>query len=262
MSSYKGHLLFAFFISLIFFQGPIFIALTVIGASLPDFDHDVKKSNVYKMIIIGLIMFIILYITNQPYLFGLIFLTLPIIFYFSKHRGFTHSILGIFSLSLILSLVIIMGIFLIYPFLNYLNISNNIYEYYLLSSIIMIVGLGILILNKNIIPIFLVLFLLGVLFLQNESYSIFNIYQISHFFIKPLFNSIIIIKNYFIYEVILYFFIPIFLGLFSHVILDSFSPAGVKVLNPFSSKKVHKKFSFISMFFIFSLACFNLIFII
>ncbi|MBF4468927.1 MAG: metal-dependent hydrolase, partial [Methanobrevibacter arboriphilus] len=146
---------------MIFFQNPISIVLVIIGASLPDFDHNIKKLNVYKMIIIGLISFIILYIANLPYLVGIIFLIIPIIFYFSNHRGFTHSIFGIFLLSLLLSIVIIMGIFLIYPSLEYLDIMNNIENYFLVSTVIIVLVLGILTINKNLIVPFIVLFLLG-----------------------------------------------------------------------------------------------------
>jgi inner membrane protein len=35
---------------------------------------------------------------------------------------------------------------------------------------------------------------------------------------------------------------PLFLGFLSHLILDSFTPAGLKIFEPFSSKKVHKNF--------------------
>ncbi len=40
----------------------------------------------------------------------------------------------------------------------------------------------------------------------------------------------------------------LFLGLFSHVILDSFTPSGIKIFAPLSSRKVHKQFGLISIF--------------
>jgi inner membrane protein len=49
MSSYKGHSIFAFILALIFFHNPLTIALTIIGANAPDFDHDFKRENVYKI---------------------------------------------------------------------------------------------------------------------------------------------------------------------------------------------------------------------
>ena len=72
MSSYKGHTIFALILALMFFNNPLIIALSVIGANIPDFDHKFKKDNVYKMIILGLIVFISLYILKLPYYLGLI----------------------------------------------------------------------------------------------------------------------------------------------------------------------------------------------
>ena len=36
--------------------------------------------------------------------------------------------------------------------------------------------------------------------------------------------------------------LALFLGLFSHIILDAFTPAGIKIFAPLSSKKVHRNF--------------------
>ena len=41
----------------------------------------------------------------------------------------------------------------------------------------------------------------------------------------------------------------LFLGLFSHVILDSFTPAGIKIFAPLSSRKVYRNFG-LSMIFL------------
>ena len=49
MSSYKGHSIFAFILSLMFFHNPLAIALTLIGANIPDFDHKFKKEHVYSV---------------------------------------------------------------------------------------------------------------------------------------------------------------------------------------------------------------------
>jgi len=83
ISSYKGHSIFALILSLMFFHSPLLIALTLIGANIPDFDHKFKKDNVYKLIILGLIVFISLYILKLPYLIGLIIFFLGSCFYFS-----------------------------------------------------------------------------------------------------------------------------------------------------------------------------------
>jgi inner membrane protein len=41
----------------------------------------------------------------------------------------------------------------------------------------------------------------------------------------------------------------LFLGLFSHIVLDSFTPSGIKIFAPISQKKVYKNFG-LSMIFL------------
>jgi len=43
--------------------------------------------------------------------------------------------------------------------------------------------------------------------------------------------------------------LSLFLGVFSHIVLDSFTPAGIKIFVPISSKKVYKNFG-LSMIFL------------
>ena len=129
MSSYKGHSIFAFILSLMFFHNPLTIALTFIGANIPDFDHKFKKDNVYKMIILGLIVFISLYILKLPYYIGLIIIFLGTTFYFSEHRSFTHSIFGVLTLTSAVSLILIWGSQLI----NAVTVLDN---HYLLMAIL------------------------------------------------------------------------------------------------------------------------------
>ena len=109
MSSYRGHSIFAFLLALMFFHNPLAIALTFIGANIPDFDHKFKKDNVYKMIILGLVVFISLYILKLPYYIGLIIVFLGVTFYFSEHRSFTHSIFGVLTLTSAIALILIWG---------------------------------------------------------------------------------------------------------------------------------------------------------
>ena len=90
-----------------FFHNPLLIALTFIGANVPDFDHKFKKESVYKIIILGLVVFISLYILKLPYYVGLIIVFLGVTFYFSQHRSFTHSIFGILTLTAAISLILI-----------------------------------------------------------------------------------------------------------------------------------------------------------
>lgn len=204
MSSYKGHSIFALIIALMFFHNPLTIALTFIGANIPDFDHDFKKDNVYKIIILGLIVFISLYILKLPFYIGLIIVFLGVTFYFSEHRSFTHSIFGILTLTAAVALILIWGSQLI----DAVTIIDN---HYLLLAIF-IALLSFLFLNKKLLMIFIPLFFIAL-------------------FIVPAGEITYI-------EIVL----SLFLGLFSHIVLDSFTPAGIKPFAPLSSKKVYNNF--------------------
>lgn len=193
-----------------FFHSPLTIALTFIGANIPDFDHKFKKDNVYKLIILGLIVFISLYILKLPYLIGLIIIFLGACFYFSEHRSFTHSIFGVVILTSAVSLIVIWAFQLVTSFTN---IDN---QYYLLAIIIAL--LSFLFLNKKLLMVFLPVFFISVV-------------------IVPFFNI-----NYL--EIIF----ASFLGLFSHIVLDSFTPAGIKIFAPLSSKKVFRQFGLVCIF--------------
>ncbi|WP_363928255.1 metal-dependent hydrolase [uncultured Methanobrevibacter sp.] len=210
MSSYKGHSVFALLLALMFFHNPLLIALTFIGANIPDFDHKFKKDHVYKLIILGLIVFISLYILKLPYLIGLIIVFLGVTFYFSEHRSFTHSIFGVLTLTSAVSLIMILG----YELVMGVTILND--SYFVMAVLIAI--LSFLFLNKKLLMVFLPLFF------------------VSLFFINDLNMTYI--------EIVL----ALFLGLFSHVVLDSFTPAGIKIFAPLSSKKVYKRFGLISIF--------------
>ncbi|MBP3790480.1 MAG: metal-dependent hydrolase [Methanobrevibacter sp.] len=211
MSSYKGHSIFALVLAFMFFHNPLTIALTLIGANIPDFDHKFKKDNVYKIIILGLIVFISLYILKLPYYIGLIIVFLGVTFYFSEHRSFTHSIFGVLTLTAAVSLILIWGSQLI----DAVTVIDN---HYLLMAIL-IALLSFLFLNKKLLMIFIPLFFIGLF--------VFPTMEISYI------------------EIVL----SLFLGLFSHVVLDSFTPAGIKIFAPISSKKVYRNFG-LSMVFL------------
>ena len=210
MSTYKGHSIFAFILSLMFFHSPLLIALTLIGANIPDFDHKFKKENVYKLIILGLIVFISLYILKLPYYIGLIIVFLGVIFYFSEHRSFTHSVFGILTLTASVSLIIIWGYELV---IGFTTLENA----YLIIAII-IALLSFLFLNKKLLMIFIPLFFVSLFIVPNGN------------------------VNYI--EIVL----ALLLGLSSHTILDSFTPAGIKLFAPISSKKVYKNFGWAMIF--------------
>ena len=216
MSTYKGHSIFALILSLMFFHSPLLIALTLIGANIPDFDHKFKKDNVYKLIILGLIVFISLYILKLPYFIGLIIVFLGACFYFSEHRSFTHSIFGVVILTASVSLILIWAFQLVI-------VLTNLNNYYFIMAVL-IALLSFLFLNKKVLMIFLPLFFISL-------------------FIFPT-------KNIGYLEIIL----SLFIGLFSHIVLDSFTPAGIKIFAPISSKKVYSNFGKVSVFILIVLA--------
>ena len=194
-----------------FFHSPLTIALIFIGANIPDFDHKFKKDHVYKMIILGLIVFISLYILKLPYYIGLIIVFLGVTFYFSEHRSFTHSIFGVLTLTSAVALILIWASQLV----DAVTIIDN---HYLLMAIL-IALLSFLFLNKKLLMIFLPLFFIAL-------------------FVIPVMEISYI-------EIVL----SLFLGLFSHIVLDSFTPAGIKIFAPLSSKKVYRNFG-LSMIFL------------
>ncbi|MBQ2353541.1 MAG: metal-dependent hydrolase [Methanobrevibacter sp.] len=211
MSSYRGHSIFAFLLALMFFHNPLAIALTFIGANIPDFDHKFKKDNVYKMIILGLVVFISLYILKLPYYIGLIIVFLGVTFYFSEHRSFTHSIFGVLTLTSAVALILIWGSQLI----DAVTVIGN---HYLMMAVLVAL-LSFLFLNKKLLMIFLPLFFVSLFILPASGISYIEIVA------------------------------SLFLGLFSHIVLDSFTPAGIKIFAPVSSKKVYKNFG-LSMIFL------------
>lgn len=212
MSSYKGHSIFAFILSLILFQNPLSVALAIIGANLPDFDHKIKRMYVIVICLVGALVTVILYHFKLPFYLGIVIISLGLIFLFSSHRGFTHSFLGIILQSLAIGLML----FLAFQLLIYFNV-NNIFDLSNFNNEIIIVCfivlfIAILFVNKRVL---FVIFLL----------LIFTIWKFSSFDLSVI-NCLA----------------PIFLGLFSHMVLDSFTPSGVRPFIPFSDKKYYKRF--------------------
>ena len=136
---------------------------------------------------------------------------LGVTFYFSEHRSFTHSIFGVLTLTSTVSLILIWGSQLI----NAVTVLDN---HYLLFAIL-IALLSFLFLNKKLLMVFLPLFFI--------SLFVFPTFEVSYI------------------EIVL----SLFLGLFSHIVLDSFTPAGIKIFAPLSSKKVRRNFG-VSMIFL------------
>lgn len=157
-------------------------------------------------------MFISLYILKLPYYIGLIIVFLGVTFYFSEHRSFTHSIFGVLTLTSAVSLMLIWG----YELVMGITILNN--SYFIVAVLIAL--LSFLFLNKKLLMVFLPLFFVSLFFISNLSMTYIEIV------------------------------LALFLGVFSHVVLDSFTPAGIKIFAPVSSKKVYRRFGIICIFMV------------
>lgn len=206
--------MFAFILSLLMFYDPLAIALAVISANIPDFDHEFKRNHVLSRIALGAVMSLFLYFLGLPYYLGLVIVFLGGIFLLSSHRGFTHSILGVFTLSLFISLFLFFGIGLSSYDFDFTNPLN------LIILLMVIISLGLLFLNKRLYPVFLIA--IAVILIS-----------INMGLISPLRINLTLL----VYS--------IFFGLCSHIILDSFTPSGVKAFSPFSDYQYHKKFGMV-----------------
>ncbi|KZX14152.1 metal-dependent hydrolase [Methanobrevibacter curvatus] len=246
MSSYKAHSLFSIILSFIIFTNPFYLVLSLIGGNLSDFDHEIKNSAILKIMIFGFFLSILLYFIHIPIYFGLILILLGIIFYFSKHRGFTHSIFGITIISFLIFLFILLGILLSKDIISLLNnnpfnigLDLNLFNmefitfggvvsfnFTLILLSILIIILIFLFLNKKLFIPAILLYSIGILIMPVD-FSIFNK------FIFPLGSKQLLF--------FLSIFFSILVGGLSHLILDSFTPSGIQLFSPFSKKKYYKK---------------------
>ncbi len=200
MPSYKEHVLVSILMIFPFFQDVFYIALAVIGASLIDMDHHVNQKNITILGLLGIILALILYILHLPYLVGILITLMALLFYLSEHRGFMHSLIGILFISACISFFVLGAYVLMADY----NISLKI------SLIVISLILGIVILNKKLVPFYAFIMILALLFTSNHA---FNIY---------------------------YVFFAIFIGALSHIILDLFTKSGVELFSPLTSQKFHK----------------------
>ncbi len=204
MPSYKEHVLFSIIMVFPFFPDVFYIALAVIGASIIDMDHRVNNKNMIILGLLGVVMALVLYILQLPYLVGILIALMALLFYVSEHRGFMHSVFGIILITGCISLFVLGAYTLLLDFSAGLKIS----------LIVTVLILGIVILNRKLVPIFGFLLILGISLTSNPG---FNIY---------------------------YTFSALFLGCLSHIILDLFTPSGVQLLTPLSSGKFKKRAGF------------------
>ncbi len=200
MPSYKKHALFSLIIAVPFVHDIFYLSLALIGASMIDMDHHIRKNDLILLTVLGVLLTFSLYILKLPFLIGISLIIMAFIFYLSKHRGFVHSIWGVLTLSFLLAFSII-GI---YALLHGFNIHEKI------SLIVISVVLGIIALNKKFLLPFFILVPVGIIITKNTDLNM------------------------------LYVFLAILIGSLSHILLDLFTPSGIRLLNPVSSKKFKK----------------------
>ncbi|MEN6329894.1 MAG: metal-dependent hydrolase [Methanobacteriaceae archaeon] len=194
-------LLIALLVTAPFIPNLFYLSLAVIGASIVDLDHPLRNENLLLLALFGIILVLILYILQISISLGLILILLALIFFISTHRGFMHSIMGVTLIATLLTL------FAYSAFELFTNFSVPITPSLAFISIF----LGVMILNKQVVPFYVILTFLGIFLMSN---AFFNLY---------------------------YTFFAFFMGLMSHIILDLGTGRGVALLSPLSSKKFGKK---------------------
>lgn len=200
MSSYPKHILFSLIMAFPFFQDPFYLSLAVVGASLVDLDQWVRIRNLLLMNLWGVLLIIGFYLFNIPLYLGAIFIVMSVIFLISRHRGTTHS----------LTAMILIGAFLAqfvqaaYLLLQGINLGPT------FAMILIALILGFLTLKKKIFLFFALLVPLGIIIMPKITISIYAV------------------------------FLALLLGYLSHLILDLFTPQGLELFKPISSKKCSK----------------------
>ena len=202
MPSYKKHALFSLIIAVPFIHDIFYLSLALIGASMIDMDHHIRKNDLILLTVLGVLLTFSLYILKLPFLIGISLIIMAFIFYLSKHRGFVHSIWGVLTLSFLLAFSVI-GI---YALLHGFNLDEKI------SLIVISVILGIIALNKKFLLPFFIIVPVGIIITKNTDLNM------------------------------LYVFLAILIGSLSHIVLDLFTPSGIRLFNPMSSKKFKKSF--------------------
>ena len=130
-----------------------------------------------------------------------------------------HSIFGIILTGLVLTLLIVGLYFLLLDFT-----TNK-----MVILILILAFIGFLSLNLKIIAPYIILVVIGLLLLPNLNVNVYAIFG------------------------------ALFLGFFSHLVLDMFTPGGVGLLSPLYKKKFHKSAGMILLVLWLAMAVFYLI---
>ncbi len=209
MANYNEHIAFALLLTFPLFPDVFPLALAIFGASLPDFDLKIKTDQILLFLIMGIVTSVLFYFSGLPYLLGSSLISIAFIFYLSRHRGFTHSLVGIFCLSILLTILTISLYWLLF-------FSVDLSQAWSLCIIILLFGL--LAMKRNVISYYVLISMVGILITPFPGLDLYNIWG------------------------------PLFIGLMSHVILDLFSSRGVTFLIPFYKKPIKKQFAGLFIF--------------
>lgn len=233
MSSYKTHALAGMIMALPFIPSFFYLFFAIIGASIPDMDHKYNKNKVHVMFLTGIIISLLLIILKGSIISGVIIIFLSAIFYFSKHRGFTHSIIGG-------SMICILLLFMMMGFLP------------VISSLASYVGYVL----PNNLSVFVILSLLGFFVVSRKVLAYYIMLLAALLFITP-------INIEYIDWVMV--FVMLFIGVISHLVLDLSTPSGLAVFWPLTNEVYHRNVAciilllwFITM--IVYVACFGSVF--
>jgi len=209
MSSYKNHAIFGILLALPLIPDPLYLFFALLGASIPDLDHENNTNKVLDMFMVGVVLSVLLFFFNGFHLGGLLLVLVALIFYVSKHRSFTHTLVGILMLSSIFTLMI-MGFI---PTVTYFGVFMGLS---LPSNMVLFIALAIVgyfvVSRKILLMYLLVLGLYLIIFPKN--YLMLN-----WTFVGVMFMT----------------------GALSHLILDLWTPQGLKLFLPVSEKTYHKK---------------------
>lgn len=226
MSNFKIHALAGILFGLPFVPSVFYLFFALLGASIPDLDHKNNENKVYSMFVVGVILAVILSIGGLMNISALIIILLAVIFYLSKHRGFTHTFIGICVLSFLFTLVV-MGFI---PLINDLLIINEFAW-------------------SNTILLFLVMVLVGFFVISRKYYLLYVTVLAIYLILFPVdysnIDGMLILTMFLI-------------GAISHIILDLCTSSGVSVFKPLSNKKYHKSLAILlfSIWIILSISSF------
>lgn len=213
MSDYKNHAIFGLIMAFPFVPSLFYLFFALLGASIPDMDHENNQSKVSMMMLIGIFLSIMLYFIGGANISVLLIIFLALIFFLSRHRGFTHTVFGVIILSA-LFLLMIMGLLPVFTRVSSI-INHTIPE---------------------LLCLFLTMSVVGYFIISRRYYPLYEVVLGVYLYLSPV--SYLTIDWYCV-------FLMLLLGSFSHIILDLFTPSGLTLLEPLSDRTFYKSLGII-----------------